>query len=276
MLSLGSSYSKYASSIFLPSGLSIISDGSTRSNNIRIDRVLYRSQATRALLAATLTVKGSKNYLDGQYLAVSSRDLTILDLDANLNTGFAGGVISLDLGLAQGLSAIGALHDQDNLPDSAPRAQFSKLKYGLNYSIHFRVGNKDFGFTSQLSGQKSSSVLYGSEQILIGGLYSVRGFVNNVLSGDEGYYWRNEISVRQPLNIGGETIFSRIYVGYDAGEVNNFTSNIPQGRLTGMAVGISVNWLGASWDLFNARPLTLPGSMTKESSRTWFRVAYSI
>jgi hemolysin activation/secretion protein len=231
---------------------------------------------TRALLAATLTTKSSKNYLDGQYLSVSSRKLTILDLDGNLNTSFAGGVLSLDLGYAQGLDALGAMKDLDNLPDSASRAQFSKFKYGFYYSLPFSVLHKDFGFTSQLSGQKSNNVLYGSEQIQIGGLYSVRGFVNNVLAGDDGYYWRNEISMRQPVTIGSETINGRIYAGYDTGEVRNIAPNIPQGRLSGMAIGMSVNWRGASWDLFTAWPLSLPGNMTKESSQTWFRVAYAL
>lgn len=275
-LSLGASRSKYASTLLLPSGLSLLSTGNTTSNNLRLDRVVYRSQKTRALLAATLTTKSSRNYLDGQYLSVSSRKLTVLDLDGNLNTSIAGGVLSLDLGYAQGLDAMGALKDIDNLPDSAPHAQFSKFKYGFNYSLPFAVLHRDFGFFSQLSGQKSNNVLYGSEQIQIGGLYSVRGFVKNVLTGDDGYYWRNELSIRQPVTIGSETINSRIYVGYDMGEVRNIAPNIPQGRLSGMAVGISVNWRGASWDLFNARPLTSPANMTKESGQTWFRVAYAL
>jgi len=275
-LSLGSSRSEYASTILLPSGLNLVSKGNTNSSNLRLDRVVYRTQATRALLAATLTTKSSRNYLDDQYLSVSSRKLTVLDMDGNFNTRFAGGVLSLDLGYAQGLESMGAMKDLENLPDSAPHAQFSKLKYGFNYSLPFSFFHRDLSFTSQLSGQKSNDVLYASEQIQIGGLYTVRGFVNNVLTGDDGYYWRNEISVRQPVSIGNETVSSRIYVGYDNGKVRNIAPNIPQGRLSGAAVGISLNWRGASFDLFNAWPLTAPDSMHKESSQTWFRVAYAL
>ena len=83
---------------------------------------------------------------------VSSRELTVLDLDGNLSTGFMGGALSLDLGYAQGLAAMGALRDAANLPDWAPRAQFSKYKMGFNYSLPFRVFGKDAAFTSQLSG----------------------------------------------------------------------------------------------------------------------------
>ena len=80
----------------------------------------------------------------------------------------------------------------------------------------------------------------------------------------------------QPLAIGDQTLMSRIYAGYDIGEVYNIAPNLPEGRLTGMAVGISTNWNGFEWDLFNTRPLTLPSFMTKESNQTWFQISHSI
>ncbi len=36
----------------------------------------------------------------------------------------------------------------------------------------------------------------GSQRLSIGGLYSVRGFKDTSISGDQGYYWRNEITHR--------------------------------------------------------------------------------
>jgi hemolysin activation/secretion protein len=226
-------------------------------------------------MAATLTTKQSKNFLDAQLLGVSSRNLTVLDLDGTVSTVLAGGTVSLDLGYAMGLDQAGALKDPANLPFAAPRAQFGKIKAGFNYARPFSLWGKSFSFSSQLTGQKAESTLYGSEQISIGGIYSVRGFVNNTLSGDDGYYWRNEISVRQPVLIGSETIGTRVYIGYDTGAVRNRAENVPEGRLAGMVVGLSANWRGASWDLFTTRPLSLPDNMTKESSQTWFRVSYS-
>lgn len=96
----------------------------------------------------------------------------------------------------------------------------------------------------------------------------MRGFVRNVLVGDSGYYWRNELSVRQPLVIGGETVSTRIYIGYDTGEVRNRAPGIPQGRLTGMAAGLSANLRGVSWDFFNTWPVALPNTMIKEFNQT--------
>ncbi|SIT12664.1 ShlB/FhaC/HecB family hemolysin secretion/activation protein [Neptunomonas antarctica] len=274
-VSLATSYSRYASTILVPSGQELIASGNNRSDSLQIDRVMYRDQSTRVLLSGSITGKNARNYLDNQFLGVSSRRLTVLDIDANLSTDFAGGLLSLDLGYAQGLSVGGALKDPDNLPDWAPRAQFKKIKAGFNYNRPFRLFDEKISFTSQLSAQKAHSAVYGSEQISIGGLYSVRGFVNNSLSGDDGYYWRNELSVRKPITIGGEVLSARFYAGYDLGEVSSQVDDVPQGRLSGMVVGISTNWRGASLELINTRPLSLPDTMTKESNQTWFRVAYS-
>ena len=274
-VSLGTNRSLYFSPITLASGLEFITSGSSKSDTIRLDRVVYRDQSTRASLASTLTTKDSKNYLGSLFLDVSSRKLTVLDLDGSLNTGLLGGVLTLDLGVARGLTAMAALRDAPGLPDTAPRAQFSKLKAGFSYAKPFRVLNTDVSWTSQMTAQKANNVLYGSEQISIGGLYSVRGYAKNSLTGDDGYYWRNEVSVRQPLTLGSETISSRLYAGYDRGYVSNRVPGGAQGKLEGMVAGISVNWRGASWDFFHTRPITMTSNMVRETGQTWFRLGYS-
>lgn len=274
--SMGTNYSRYANMIQVPSGLELLSTGTNKINSVRLDRVMYRNRLTRAALAATITTKESRNFLERQFLEISSRNLTLLDLEGHFHAHVGAGTLSLNLGYTQGLNAMGALDDPDSLPDDAPRAQFRKFTYGFTYAIPFKLLGKDLSFITQLAGQKSKDVLFGSEQISIGGLYSVRGFVGNTLLGDDGYYVRNELSVRQPLVIGNETITSRIYAGYDTGEVWNRVDNIPQGRLAGMVIGISINLRGATLDLFNTRPLSLPGFMTKESNQTWFRIAYAL
>ena len=274
-VSVGTNRSVYFSPITLASGLELITSGSSKSDNIRLDRVVYRDQSTRASVSSTLTTKDSKNFLGSFFLDISSRKLTVLDLDASLTTGFLGGVLSLDLGVARGLTAMSALRDAPGLPDTAPRAQFSKLKAGFNYAKPFRVLGKDISFTSQMTGQKANNVLYGSEQISIGGLYSVRGYVKNSLTGDDGYYWRNEVSVRQPIELGGEIISSRLYAGYDRGYVSNRIPGGAQGKLEGMVAGVSVNWRGASWDFYHTRPITMTSNMVRETGQTWFRLGYS-
>ncbi|MEN9865996.1 MAG: hypothetical protein RL748_1586, partial [Pseudomonadota bacterium] len=154
-LSLNASHSRYVSSITTPTGREFAISGNADNVNLRLDRVVYRNQKTRLTLAAGVTTKDSKNYLVGELLAVSSRKLSVLDLDANFTAAFAGGSLGLDLGYARGLRQFGALRDADGLADDVARAQFNKIKYGANFNRPFKLAEYEGGFSSQLSGQRA-------------------------------------------------------------------------------------------------------------------------
>lgn len=275
-LSLSMNRARYTSTLVAPSGLDLQFKGKSATDSLKVEHIAYRDQATRVTLSSTLTMKDSKSWLAGQFLAVSSRLLTVLDVDSSLTTGFAGGVFGFDLGMAKGLKLGGALRDPDGLPALAPRAQFDKLKLGMNYMIPFQLAGKDFSFSSQFSAQHSWDTLYGSEQMLVGGIYSVRGYVRNTLSGDNGYSLRNELSMRHNLMLGAERVGLRFYGALDVGKVTNRVPDVPSGRLTGMAIGVSANWRGGSLDIFNARALSMPSFFQREAPQTWVRVNYAI
>ena len=274
--SYNGSASSYTSTLRAPSGLNLISEGNSTNNTLSWDRVVFRNQSTRANVSAAFTVKDTKNYLEGQYLGVSSRKLSVMDLDANVSTGLWGGVVSANLGWSEGLKAAGALRDPAGLPDFVPRAQFEKIRYGASYFLPLRLANREWTLNSTLTGQKGVDTLYGSEQISIGGIYSVRGFVKNTLSGDSGYYLRNDLSTRQLVTIAGQPLAVRMYAGIDTGSVRNRVAGVPQGALVGSALGASVNWKGASWDISATCPLATPQNVAKESCQTWFRLNYSL
>ncbi|MFI0546347.1 MAG: ShlB/FhaC/HecB family hemolysin secretion/activation protein [Brachymonas sp.] len=270
------SISSYRSTLHAPSGLALLSDGDSSNNSLAWDRLVYRNQSTRLNLTGTFTVKDSNNYLEGQFLSVSSRKLSVLDLDSSLSTGWGPGVLGLSLGWSQGLKAAGALHDIAGLPDFAPRAQFRKIKYGASYFLPFRVAGRDWTFNSSLTGQQAKTTLFGSEQISIGSIYSVRGFVKGSLAGDSGYYLRNDLSTRSVFAPAGQVFPVRWYAGLDMGSVRNRAAGVPQGALVGAALGASVNWQGASWDLSTTCPLATPQGMAKEGCQTWFRLGYTL
>lgn len=275
-LSLGGSYSKYESTLFVPSGAQLLSSGNNRNGYLTLDRVIYRDQATRASVSGTLTVKDARNYLENVLLEVSSRRLSVFDLDGRVSTGFGGGIVNFSLGYSRGLRAFGALKDQENLPEWAPHAQFDKFRATMGYMRPFRIAEQSASFSSQFSGQRSNDTLYGSEQIYIGGIYSVRGFEENSLSGDHGYYWRNELSLNKAFAFAGENISARFYGAYDFGWVKNRAPGIPEGRLAGAALGVSAYWRGASFELYGCRGLSMPSSMNRERNQVWFRLGYAL
>ena len=275
-LSLSALRSAFVSTVQAPSGAALQFRGESQAGNIRLEQVLHRDRLSRWAVAAMLTMKESSNYLAGQYLRLSSRSLTVLDLDATGSSILLGGVATGSLGYARGLKLGGALHDADGLPDIAPRAQFGKFKLGLGYLMPFSIANADMQFSTQFNAQRAQDVLYGSEQVLIGGIYSIRGFRNNTLSGDHGWTSRNEVSMQPSLSLGPVTLPVRFYLGVDIGGVSNRAPDVPEGRLAGMAVGLSTSWAGVFIDLFNARRLSQPDFLPREASQTWLRLTLTL
>lgn len=275
-LSLSALRSHFVSTVEAPSGAALQFRGRSQAENIRLEQVLHRDRASRWAVAAMLTAKESSNYLAGQYLRLSSRSLSVLDIDTTGSSLMLGGVATASLGYARGLKLGGALRDADGLPDIAPHAQFGKFKLGLGYLLPFSVANTDMQFSTQFNAQRAQQVLYGSEQVLIGGFYSIRGFRNNTLSGDHGWTSRNEVSLQPSLALGSEAVPVRFYLGVDIGGVSNRAPDVPGGRLAGIAVGLSATWAGISVDLFNARRLSQPDFLPREASQTWLRLALTL
>jgi hemolysin activation/secretion protein len=269
------SSSGYVSTIHAPSGADLQTRGTSMTSALGIERLMFRDQNSRFTLGATLTRKAARNYLAGQFLGVSSRTLSVLDTEATYSWAGASSFLEVSLGYSNGLTGAGALRDPDNLPDTAPRAQFNKLRYGYQYIQPFSVGEHRFSFSSNLTGQSGNQVLYGSEQISIGGLYSVRGFVDNTLSGDKGFYVRNELSFNTSVKMAGQALPLRLFVGLDHGRVSNRVSGIPEGSLTGMALGASTNWRGLSAEISATRGLSKPSFMSFEPTQFWLRIGFS-
>lgn len=274
--SAAASQSGYTTTFTAPSGLPLRFQGDSDSFSLKLSRAVYRDQTSRATVGVGLLRKGTRNYLEGELLGVSSRRLTVLDLEAGLSTRLAGGALTLALDYERGLSAFGALRDANGLPDDAPRAQFGKLRYQLGYLYPFRAAGMDAEFSSRIEGQRALDTLYGSEQILIGGIYSVRGFAASSLSGDHGWYSRNELAVRPLLSLGGQALPLRLYVGFDLGAVSNRVAGLSSGRLAGVVAGVSGAWNGLSFDIFHARPVSRPDFLPREGGRTWLRMTLSI
>jgi hemolysin activation/secretion protein len=274
--SLGTSDSKYVTQVKTAGGQSLKSNGTNGTTFLNAERVVYRDGLSRLNTSATFTNKDSQNYLAEQFLQVSSRNLSVLDLDANYTTGVLSSIVGLQLGISKGLTLAGALKDADALPDGFPKAQFLKVRYGGSLAVPIQAAGHDAAFSTQLSGQYAEDSLFGSEQISVGGLYSVRGFADTSLSGDSGLTVRNDLSVRIPLNT--DTAFPVVikpYIALDYGLVKPRNGN-PGGELTGMAIGVSLAGGRVYVDIFSALPLVVADGMRRESQRTYVSIRLTL
>lgn len=276
LLTLDANASRYDSMLAAPSGQQFLSSGNTHTKSVSLSQVDYRDQNSRWSTSETFTAKSANNYLAGQLLDVNSRKLSVLDLGTNYSITLAGGVIIGQLDYLRGLKIDGALQDMNGLSKETPHAQFNKWTLDLNFTKRFAALGQDFSFNSHFNGQYAPQTLFGSEQIAIGGIYSVRGFNNTVILGDKGYFVRNELSMLEAFTLGGEKLAGRLYAGYDYGHVGSVAYGVQEGGLSGVTVGLSVNLRGLTIDLFESSPITLPSELKRESAQTWFRLSCAI
>lgn len=273
------SYSNYDSVLHTASGLALHNEGNSTLASVRFEDVLLRSRSNRLTFSTSLTAKNTRNYLADQLLTVSSRKLTVADAGLEFTSSLLGGVATIGGGYSWGLTGLDALADQDDLLPDAPHAQFRRINYNLTYARPFRLGAWDASFSSSVVGQHADNALYGSEQILVGGIYSVRGFDETSLSGDHGLIWRNELSVRQPFHLSASIhglLRPFIAVDYGRTRMREPDTGVPEGTLVGGAVGIDVINGPFALQLFNSRPIHVPGFMTREANQTWIRVSVSM
>lgn len=274
--SVGHSDSRYESTIKLPSGLSSETSGSSHVTFVRVDHVVWRDQTQRVGISAALNHKEFNNYFAGIRLEVASRTLVVADVAANYNASLGGGTVDMEIGYSRGLNEFNALRDMDDLPGDAPRAQFEKYFYGVGYSYPFLWLDRQASVSSRVTGQHSLDALYGSEQIAIGGIYSVRGFYEGSLAGDDGIFLRNELALRQPAgDLFGYNAILRPYVAIDGGKVQSVASGSPEGTLVGAALGAGVMAGPLVFDAFVGHPLRDGDVVPDEGANAFARVSYS-
>lgn len=227
--------------------------GKSTNQGLRIDRVLFRDRDSKVSVFSNLAVKSSRNLLNDTLLESSSRRLATLDLGVSGSTSTGGAMLSGDLAWVRGLDAFGALRDTPGQDSAAPKAQFSKIVANASLSGSSSVAGQSVTLSSSLSAQRARHALYGTEQFLIGGPFSVRGFRRYSISGDSGIWLRNEAGM--PISVGQTQL--RPFVGWDIGRIRADAGG-PGGTLAGVTLGVSVNHGSFNAQISLSRPTVLP------------------
>lgn len=248
-----------------------LSSGTSQSSSYYISRVLFRSKKYKLSLKAELNSAGNDNYLNNELQVVNSRKLTVakFSLDNVYYTKF--GTIFLQPKYNKGTKLIGALKDAGDLKADAQRAQFNS--YGLYGSIsnNFLIPKTNINLSHNLAfdSQISEDSLFASEQISIGGRYNVRGFNESSISGDNGYYIKNDLMVNLaqivPVVIRSSflsSVLQKTNIGafYDYGYVRNkFVNDVSsEGYMSGAGVKLVYNGQYFKVDLTYSKGLRSP------------------
>lgn len=272
----GYSHSDYNSTLVTAANTSLPLHGDNESYFATIDHTLYRDQDSKLNMSLNITRKEASNFMAGQKLTVSSRTLTVADFGFDYSTFALGGASSFGVTYSRGLHALGAMDDNAGLPHGAPRAQFEKMSFNASYTRPFIAWNQDLTWSTQLNAQVAFDTLYGSEQISIGGIYTVRGFYKTSLANDHGFYMRNDMTLTKKVaSVKGHDVVFRPYLGLDLGRVAGRADDTPQGTLVGGVAGFSIALGRANFDVFTGRPISVPNGMEREGSSTFGRFSLS-
>lgn len=99
--------------------------------------------------------------------------------------------VFLQASWVRGTDWLGATEDPSGLPDHFPHRQFDKLELQGQYN---RPLGAQWRYAAQLQAQFAAEGLIGNEQMVLGGLDSIRGFNTSSAFGDKGVSLRNQLA----------------------------------------------------------------------------------
>lgn len=244
------------------------SSGDTKTHRVNLSHVLFRNGDIKTGVSLGLSHRINHNYLDDVLLESSSRKLTSLLFGLNHTQKMFGGVVTFNPTFSRGMPWLGAESDGSKNGD-LPKAQFRK--WSLNASFQRPVA-ENLWWLASAYGQWSPDRLYGSERMTIGGESSVRGFKEQTISGDNGAYWRNELSY---------TLFMLPVIGQvsalaalDGGWLHSDRlDRYSAGTLWGSAAGLSTASGHVSSSFTVGLPLVYPDWLGPDHVTVYYRVA---
>jgi hemolysin activation/secretion protein len=237
-VSYTTSLSEYQQAI----GNTALLDGRTFSQILGWNDVLTRSSAGRVSLDVTLTKMSTQRSVNG--IELSPQNLTVARAGVNGLSRFAAegqpAAATWDVGISQGLPWLAASHDSPDIDESDAHSQFTMADATLTLQRAIgHIGATSWRYQGTLRAQFSPVALFNNEQIYLGGMDTVRGFTEDGLSGDSGFYVRNE-AVWENVPVWHDARLEP-YVFLDGGKAHL----VAQGgwpTLVGTGVGVRAAW----------------------------------
>ncbi len=203
-LMLSGSYFDYKSVMHLPNS-SPTSTGNSTYATADIERVIHRDQDSKTKIDAFLNWKDTESYIAGEYLPSQSHQLNVLGIRLSHTHRIFGGLFDGDINGQFGVPMFGSMKDSDPNAWLGYKAEFTKVAGDVSFyrpldlsSLNGALKDVKLAYSFKASGQYSPDELYSTEQLTLGGFYTVRGFKTQSLSGNSGAFTRNELIYTMP------------------------------------------------------------------------------
>ena len=225
-----------------------LSEGNTKEYYLQTEYKLLHTKHQKGKVAFRYSHKKVENYFDTILLDTTSYQIDRLKLSYTHELIYPDWSLSAMVGFEKSLNASYVNKEETNKEDLL----FNKVIFSVTANYKILKGKYPLDFKSSLYGQYGKEDMIASEQIGIGGVYSVRGFkANEQLSSNFGFYIRNELSTEYRFN---NSFVLQPYLGLDYGWAKKGKlSN--GGQIAGGAIGCRISLYGANIDIFAAKPL---------------------
>ncbi len=251
-------------------GTSYRYQGSTLTQRIDVNRTLLRDGQQKLALNTALSHRRAQTRLAQQRLMISSPTLTSLNIALNYSRTLGGGYLTLSPAVSRGLHIMGATPDDPQFP-GVPRSGFRKFSLSASY---FYPVTASLYYLTSIYGQTSPDNLYPSERIFTGGQYSVRGFKEHYLTGNQGAYWRNELNWQLITMPGVGSI--GLTGALDTGWTQKRAGNSDGGSVTGAAFGISFSNRWFSQTITAGKPLAWSDSIQPDHWVAYWQATFTL
>ncbi|PRW65851.1 ShlB family hemolysin secretion/activation protein [Pseudomonas fluorescens] len=255
-------------------------DGDNQNHQLRAERVIHRDDVSKTSVNVGLAHLRTNNYILDVRTAPSSNRLSELQLGVNHGRRIGSAFVNLDLGMQSGIGLLDAQAQDERDPAGRrqPNSRYRKYTATVSYLQPFSLWGESFSFSSLATGQRSEDPLFSPQRMSLGGSASVRGFKDQLLTGDSGGYWRNEVRWARPVTLDWMRPAFAEYgasVGYDQGVIRNdrYNDNV-HGRVSSNSLELFARGKHVSTSVTFAHSLERPGVVTEREAPIYFRMDF--
>ncbi|MDT3229718.1 ShlB/FhaC/HecB family hemolysin secretion/activation protein [Pseudomonas sp. rhizo25] len=251
--------------------------GDSQNHQLRLERVIHRDALSKTSLNTGIAYLRTNNFIEDSKLALSSNRLSEAQLGINHGRRIGGSFLNIDLGMQNGIGAFDAQANHHPKPGQAD-ARYRKYTATLSYLYPFKLWGESLSFSSLMTGQHSEDVLFSPQRMSLGGQSSIRGYKDQMLAGDSGGYWRNDLRWSRPVTWAWmQPVFTEYgtSLGYDQGVISHGRYNAEQhGRMSSNSVELFARGKNVAASVTFAHSLERPEAITDREAPIYFRMDF--
>ncbi|MDH0302162.1 MULTISPECIES: ShlB/FhaC/HecB family hemolysin secretion/activation protein [unclassified Pseudomonas] len=255
-------------------------NGDSQNHQLRLERVVHRDSVSKTSLNAGMSYLRTNNYIEDSKLSNSSNRLSEAQFGINHGRRIGGAFVNVDLGLQDGIGAFDAQREQerDAFGNRLPNARYRKYTATVSYLQPFKVLGESLVFSSLVTGQRSEDRLFSPQRMSLGSQSSIRGYKDQSLNGDSGYYWRNDLRwSRQVAWDWLRPVLAEygLGLGYDVGAIRHDRySGEQHGRVSSHSAELFARGRNLSASVTFAHSLERPDALTERETPVYFRLDF--